>query len=76
MVSFGEYFDDKGFSDYMKFLYQEINIYNKQYSTLNQPVFSPLANTAPTFYKIYIADTSFVKDRSVSRFFFSPRNKK
>ncbi|HEX2936136.1 MAG TPA: DUF5686 family protein, partial [Bacteroidales bacterium] len=75
MVSFGEYFDDKGISDYMKFLYQEINIYNNNIQLLTNQFLSPLAVSAPTFYKFYIADTTMLEGQRCIRVFFSPRNK-
>lgn len=75
MVSFGEYFDDKGINDYMKFLYQEVNIYNNNIQLLTNQFLSPLATSAPSFYKFYIADTTVVDGQRCIRVFFSPRNR-
>lgn len=75
MVSFDGYLSDQGITEYLKYMYQNINIYNNDITFLTNRFLSPVASTASAFYKFYIIDTSLVvKDKCV-KVFFSPRNK-
>jgi len=62
-------------ADYLKYLYQDINIYNTDITFLTNQFLSPIAKTAPSFYKYFIQDTSMVKGNKCVKLFFSPRNK-
>ena len=75
MVSFEGYIDNQGMTESLKYLYQDINIYDNDISFLTNKFLSPIANTAPEFYKYYIQDTSMVKGNKCVKLFFSPRNK-
>ena len=52
MVSFEGYIDNQGMTESLKYLYQDINIYDNDISFLTNKFLSPIANTAPEFYKI------------------------
>jgi len=75
MVSFEGYVDNKGMTDYLKYLYQDINIYNSDITFLTNQFLSPIAKTAPSFYKYFIQDTTMVEGNKCVKLFFSPRNK-
>lgn len=75
LVSFDEYIDDKGVAEYMKYLYQDINIYNNSVTFVSNLFLSPIATTAPAFYRYYIQDTVMVSGKQCVELFFSPRNK-
>jgi hypothetical protein len=75
VVSFDGYFDDQGIAEYLKYMYQDINIYNNTVTFLTNQFLSPIAGSAPTFYRYYIMDTVKVENKPCVRMFFSPRNK-
>jgi hypothetical protein len=70
-----EYMDNKGISAHLDFLYQNINIYDNEVLFLSNKFVSPIANSAPVFYKYYIVDTLSVDNIKCIRLFFEPRNK-
>ncbi|HPT20524.1 MAG TPA: DUF5686 family protein [Bacteroidales bacterium] len=74
-VSFDKYFDDQGIENYVKYMYQDINIYNNDITFLTNQFLSPVATTAPLFYKYFISDTIEVDGDKCVEMFFSPRNK-
>ncbi|MCE5346940.1 MAG: DUF5686 and carboxypeptidase regulatory-like domain-containing protein [Bacteroidales bacterium] len=74
-VSFDKYFDDQGIENYVKHMYQDINIYNNDITFLTNQFLSPVATTAPLFYKYFISDTIEVDGDKCVEMFFSPRNK-
>lgn len=74
MVNF-EGVDKQGLTDYLKYLYQDINIYDNNISFLTNQFVSPVAPTAPLLYRYYIMDTVEVEGSECIRLFFSPRNK-
>jgi hypothetical protein len=74
MVSFEGYVDDQGMSEYLNFLYQNINIYDNTVTFATNIFLSPIASTAPAFYKYYIKDTTIVDGENCVELFFSPRN--
>ncbi|PBQ32816.1 hypothetical protein CNR22_13880 [Sphingobacteriaceae bacterium] len=74
MVAFEGYVDNQGLEAYMKYLYQDINIYDNTITLLTNQFISPIANLSPAFYKFFIADTV---EENKSRFIkleFVPRN--
>lgn len=75
IINLNEYFDNKGVSGYLNYLYQNINIYDNDILFLTNKFLSPLAKTAPSFYKYYILDTLSVENINCIRLFFEPRNK-
>lgn len=74
-INLQEYLDNKGVSANLNYLYQNINIYDNEILFLTNKFLSPIASTAPVFYKYYITDTIPVKDIQCIRLFFEPRNK-
>ena len=68
-------FDDRSIEDNIKYLYQDINIYDNQVPLLSNQILSPLAGNATTFYRYYIIDTLKVGPDSCIRMFFAPKNK-
>ena len=73
-VSF-EGIDNKGLEDNIKYLYQDINIYDNNISLLTTQFLSPIAPTAPTFYRYYIMDTIQTTAGKCVKLFFGSRNK-
>ncbi|MDP4267619.1 MAG: DUF5686 family protein, partial [Bacteroidota bacterium] len=75
MVNFEGYIDKQGLEEYLKYLYQHINIYDNNITLLTNQFLSPIAGTAPIFYKYFINDTIYVDSVKCVKVFFSPRNK-
>jgi hypothetical protein len=75
MVSFDGYLSDQGITEYLKYMYQDINIYSNDITFLTNRFLSPVASTASGFYKFYIIDTSLVANDRCVKVFFAPRNK-
>lgn len=69
-----DYLDNKGVSANIDFLYQNINIYDNQIMFLTNKFLSPIANSAPDFYRFFIIDTIPVNNIRCIRLFFEPRN--
>jgi hypothetical protein len=74
-INLEEYIHNKGASAYLNHLYQNINIYDNEILFLTNKFLSPIASTAPLFYKYYITDTVPVADRRCIKLFFEPRNR-
>jgi hypothetical protein len=74
-INLDEYLNNKGASAYLNYLYQNINIYDNEILFLTNKFLSPIASTAPLFYRYYIIDTLPVADIKCIRLFFEPRNK-
>lgn len=74
MVAFEGYVDSQGLDAYMKYLYQDINIYDNNILLLSNQFLSPIANLSPTFYKFFIKDTINENDQKFIRLGFVPRN--
>ena len=74
-VDLDQYLDNKGVSENLNYLYQHINIYDNEILFLTNTFISPIANSAPIYYKYYIVDTLSVDSIRCVRLFFEPRNK-
>ena len=74
-INLDEYLNNKGASAYLNYLYQNINIYDNEILFLTNKFLSPIAKTAPAFYRYYIIDTLPVVNIKCIRLFFEPRNK-
>lgn len=75
-VSFENFIDNRGLSQYLNHIYQDVDIYDNQMILFTNQFLSPIANSAPTFYKFYIADTIIAPDSSkLIKLEFYPRNK-
>jgi hypothetical protein len=75
LLSLERYLSNKGATNYLNYLYQNINIYDNEIFFLSNKFLSPIAGTAPAFYKYYIQDTLIINDIACIRMFFAPRNK-
>jgi hypothetical protein len=69
------FIDNDGLSSYFNRLYEDINIYDNDISIATNLLLSPIANTAPTFYKFFITDTIKTNDPWLVELSFIPRNK-
>jgi hypothetical protein len=74
-INLDEYIDKRGVTAYLNYLYQEVNIYDNEILFLTSKFLSPLAESAPLFYRYYIVDTLPLGDMRCIRLFFEPRNK-
>ena len=74
-INMEEYLNNKGTSNYLNYLYQNINIYDNEILFLTNKFLSPIASTAPLFYRYYIIDTLPIAEKKCIRLFFEPRNK-
>jgi hypothetical protein len=74
-IKMEEYLNNKGASAYLNHLYQDINIYDNEILFLTNKFLSPIAGTAPLFYRYYIIDTVPVADSKCIKLFFEPRNR-
>jgi hypothetical protein len=75
MVTFEGYLSKQGMTEYLKYMYQDINIYDQDIMFLTNIFLSPIANTAPTFYRFFIMDTVNVDSSRCYKMLFAPRNK-
>jgi hypothetical protein len=73
-INFSEYIDNQGITSYLKYLYQNINIYDNEIYFLTNKFLSPIAAGAPIQYKYFIMDTAMVNGVKCTRLFFEPRN--
>jgi Family of unknown function (DUF5686)/CarboxypepD_reg-like domain len=67
--------DNEGVEKYLRYLYQEADIYDNYVVLLTDHFMSPIADNAPLFYRYYIGDTTEVSGSKVVRLQFFPRNK-
>lgn len=74
-VNFGPTFDSEGIGQYFKHLYEKVDIYDNSIMLLGRQFLSPIANSAPTFYKFFITDTITTENNAkLIRLTFTPRN--
>jgi hypothetical protein len=73
-INLQRYLDNKGVTANLNYLYQDINIYDNEILFLTNKFLSPVAGTAPLFYRYFIIDTLAVKDIKCIQLFFEPRN--
>ena len=74
-INLDEYLDHKGVTANLNHLYQDINIYDNEILFMTNKFVSPIAITAPLFYRYYIQDTLTVKGIACIKLFFAPRNR-
>jgi len=70
-----QYFDEDGIDEYLKRLYQPVDIYSHDIGLGAQRILSPIAAMGPDFYKYFIIDTLKKESGPVVHLLFSPRNK-
>ncbi|MDN3659154.1 DUF5686 family protein [Ferruginibacter paludis] len=73
-VNFGEFVDNNGISSYINRLYADIDVYENNITILTNQFLSPVAGSAPTFYRFYIRDTVQEDGVQLVRLNFMPRN--
>jgi hypothetical protein len=73
-VNYGDYVDQKGISNYLNRLYEDVDIYRNNISLLTNQFISPIADLAPTFYRFYITDTVENEGNKLVRLSFAPKN--
>lgn len=73
-INLDEYLDENGITSHLKYVFQNINIYDNEILFLTNKFISPIASTAPLFYRYYIVDTLNVNNIKCIRLFFEPRN--
>ena len=66
--------DNKGLSVYLTRMYADINIYDNDLLIATTEFLSPIANSAPTFYKYFITDTIKSVQPQLIELTFFPRN--
>ncbi|NBA89030.1 carboxypeptidase-like regulatory domain-containing protein [Emticicia sp. CRIBPO] len=74
MISFEGYVDDNGIDNYLKNMYQHIDIYENDITMLTNQFLSPIAKSSPLFYKFFILDTVVVDQQKLINLAFMPRN--
>jgi hypothetical protein len=75
MVNFDGYINNQGMAAYMDYLYQHIDIYDNTITFVTNIFLSPIASSAPMFYRYFIQDTLNVNGVECIKLFFSPKNK-
>lgn len=75
VIDFEGYLDNQGINGIMKYLYQDINIYDNNIAILSNQFLSPVSPAAPVFYKFFITDTLFKDNVYYTILGFVPRNK-
>ncbi len=74
-VNFDQRFiDNQGLTAYFDRMYQDINIYDNNISVVSNQLLSPIADSAPTFYKFFITDTIKNHNPQLVELAFTPRN--
>jgi len=73
-VNFGGSIDNEGLTVYFKHMYYKVDIYSNVIFLMTTNFLSPIANSAPTFYKFFITDTIMVNNKKVVELSFTPRN--
>lgn len=68
------FISNDGIRQYVNRMYEDIDIYENNVPLLSNMFLSPIANTAPTFYKFYITDTIKSAEPWLVELSFLPRN--
>ncbi|WP_225554821.1 DUF5686 and carboxypeptidase-like regulatory domain-containing protein [Sphingobacterium bovistauri] len=70
-----KFIDNEGLANYFNKLYDKVDIYDNNITLLTNQFLSPIANSAPTFYRYYITDTIKNVSPNLVELSFFPRNK-
>jgi len=74
-VNFGGSVDSEGLGSLFKYMYSKVDIYDNNINLITNNFLSPIANSAPTFYKFFITDTVTTEDnKKLVELSFTPRN--
>ena len=74
-VTYSGFIDDKGLTEFMNYIYQDVDIYKENIYLFTNQFVSPISVLAPSLYRFYIMDTVKIGDDSCYRLSFFPRNK-
>ncbi len=74
-VKFPGYLEQEGINKALRYLNQEVNLYDNYVVLLTDHFLSPIANMAPMFYRYYPMDTIEESGSKIVRLAFFPRNK-
>jgi len=74
-VTFGGFIDDKGITQFLNYIYQDIDIYKDNIYLFTDQFVSPISLLSPTLYRFYIMDTLKIGNDSCIKLSFFPRNK-
>lgn len=69
------FIDNDGLSTYFNRLYEDLDIYDNNISIATNLLLSPIAGSAPAFYKFFITDTVKTNEPWLVELSFIPRNK-
>ncbi len=70
-----KFVDNEGLANYFNKLYDKVDIYDNNITLLTNQFLSPIANSAPTFYRYYITDTIKTSKSYLVELSFFPRSK-
>ncbi len=73
-VSIDDYVDNEGLSNYLNYLYNDVDIYDNNITLFTNQFLSPIADAAPTFYKFYVTDTLKDETPKLVELTFVPRD--
>lgn len=75
-VSFSEkYVSNEMINNYLTHIYRDVDLYDNQSLIMTNMFTSPIAATAPLYYKFYINDTTYIGNDTIISLAFEPRNK-
>ncbi|TSJ39309.1 carboxypeptidase-like regulatory domain-containing protein [Mucilaginibacter corticis] len=74
-VDFGGSIDAEGVSQFFKYMYNKVDIYDNSINLITNNFLSPIANGGPQLYKYFITDTIETEDKKkLVELSFTPRN--
>ncbi|MDB4927139.1 DUF5686 and carboxypeptidase-like regulatory domain-containing protein [Mucilaginibacter sp.] len=74
-VNFGGSIDNEGITQFFKYMYNKVDIYDNSINLITNNFLSPIANGGPTLYKYFITDTIITEDKKkLVELSFTPRN--
>lgn len=74
-VKFPGYLEQEGINKALRYLNQDVNLYDNYVVLLTDHFLSPISNLAPMFYRYYPMDTLEESGSKIVRLAFYPRNK-
>ncbi|MFD2871486.1 DUF5686 family protein [Mucilaginibacter ximonensis] len=74
-VDYGGSIDKEGITEFFKYMYAKVDIYDNSINLMTNNFLSPIANGGPTFYKYFITDTVTLDNgQKLIELSFTPRN--
>jgi len=67
--------ENKSVSQFLGDMYQNVNIYDNNIVIFNKSFVSPISNSAFTFYKYYLTDSTFIDNKWCYKILFMPKRK-